>query len=149
MGWRRRRGSCCRAWSREGRCPPCTAERHLALVWHLKITACQSGGSAGCDVLGHDPSQKNKTSFRETRSPLVSQMPLAFVTPDSWVIRLSLASEGAESQTCIPASIHPQRQSDPLTQGQGSVLLSSLTLAGKRQQTHQFNGEQLHLERNT
>jgi len=36
------------------------------------------------------------------------------------------------------------RESEPLTQGQGSVL-ASLTLSGKVQQTPQFNDEQLHL----
>lgn len=35
-------------------------------LWPLKITACQGEGSAGCDTLGHDPSQRNKASFRES-----------------------------------------------------------------------------------
>lgn len=71
MGWRRR-CSCHGAWSRADRSPQCTAERHLAPVWHLKLSACQGGGSAGCDALGRDPSQRNKTSFREMCHRVIS-----------------------------------------------------------------------------
>lgn len=58
------------AWcGKAGLLSPWAAERHLALARRLKN---RWGGSAGSDALGHDPSQRNKTHFREMRQRVIS-----------------------------------------------------------------------------